>query len=318
MRLLAISLAVAALTSASALAHPAARDSQGPRGRFLNKETPKEQGGKDQEQTEGREEVETEDIFGFSVGTDILAQGKFETSLEGVGTFGRRGGLYRVGLLTGTLAFAPVDRLSLEFGATGTRVRIRDVPGLNDRDTSGLSSISTEIKWQIVKRDEQSPFGLTFVAEPTVGFMDEESGERGRNYDIEMRLAADTAVIRDKVFAGVNLIYEAERFRPRGFEPVERSSEIGLSGALAFQAAPNLFIGGEMRYRRAYEGLALQDFQGHALFLGPTLFSKVGEHLSISAAWSAQVAGHAVGVPGRLDLENFSRHEAKLKLSYEF
>src|SRR5215210_1133425 len=102
MRLLAISLAVAALTSAPALAHPAAGHSQGPRGKALKNGPPKEQGSKDQEQTEDREEVETEDIFGFSVGTDMLSQGKFETSLEGVGTVGKRGGLYRVGRLTGT------------------------------------------------------------------------------------------------------------------------------------------------------------------------------------------------------------------------
>ena len=54
------------------------------------------------------------------------------------------------------------------------------------------------------------------------------------------------------------------------------------------------------------------------MFVGPTLYAKLSEHLAVSAAYSAQVAGHAVRVPGRLDLDNFSRHQAKLKIIYEF
>src|SRR3954447_20724395 len=98
----------------------------------------------------------------------------------------------------------------------------------------------------------------------------------------------------------------------------ERSSNLGVSGALAFQAFPNLFLGAEVRYLRAYEGLTLQHFRGEAVFVGPTLYAKLADDLSISAAFSTQVAGHGVGVPGRLDLDNFSRHEAKLKIKYEF
>jgi hypothetical protein len=69
---------------------------------------------------------------------------------------------------------------------------------------------------------------------------------------------------------------------------------------------------------RAYEGLALRRFLGEATFIGPTLYANFGKGFSLSAAWSAQVAGHASGVPGRVDLDNFSRHEVLLKLSYEF
>jgi len=53
------------------------------------------------------------------------------------------------------------------------------------------------------------------------------------------------------------------------------------------------------------------------VFVGPTLYAKLGEHLAVSAAYSAQVSGHAVGVPGRLDLDNFSRHQARLLIIYE-
>jgi hypothetical protein len=81
---------------------------------------------------------------------------------------------------------------------------------------------------------------------------------------------------------------------------------------------PNIFLGAEVRYMRAYEGLALQRFRGEAVFVGPTLYAKLSERLAVSAAYSAQVAGHAVDVPGRLDLNNFSRHQVRLKFLYEF
>jgi hypothetical protein len=120
------------------------------------------------------------------------------------------------------------------------------------------------------------------------------------------------------LFAAMNLIYEVEKFDPR-MAPPERESEIGISGALAFQASQKVAFGGEARYLRSYEGLTLERFQGHAFFLGPTFKATLTEQLSISGTWSVQVAGRSVEAPGRpLDLENFSRHEAKFKISYEF
>src|SRR4051794_14009635 len=101
-------------------------------------------------------------------------------------------------------------------------------------------------------------------------------------------------------------------------QPLHLSTARRHPGALAFQAFPNVFLGAEVRYLRAYEGLALQHFRGEAVFVGPTLYAKLSEHLAVSAACLAQVSGHTVGVPGRLDLDNFSRHQARLLIIYEF
>lgn len=41
--------------------------------------------------------------------------------------------------------------------------------------------------------------------------------------------------------------------------------------------------------------------------VGPTLYAKLSENLSISAAFSTQIAGKSQAAPGRsLDLDNFS------------
>ena len=100
--------------------------------------------------------------------------------------------------------------------------------------------------------------------------------------------------------------------------PAERESTLGISAAVAYQPVPNLFVGAEVRYLRQYEGLDFKAFEGHALLIGPTLYAKMSEHLSLSAAWDVQVAGKANDEPGHLDLENFEHHQAKLKLVAQF
>jgi len=297
---------------------------------------------------------ETEDMFGFTQGTSILDKGKFEISGGAEAAFGRRFGRYRSGILGSTFAFAPVDGLSIEFGVAGNSVSIRDVPGLDNR-RGGFGGFSTELKWQAIKRGAGSPVGLTFIVEPEMNFLDADSGERGRGMGLGARIALDAELVPGTLFGGLNLIYELEKFRPRGLalfngeaEPLdgvatgpclpdadedsletcvgsarrlaaERTSRVGVSGALAVQINRNVFVGGEIRYLRSYAGLGLNSFEGHAVFVGPTLYAKLSENLSISAAFSTQIAGKSQAAPGRsLDLDNFSRHQAKLKISYEF
>ena len=55
-----------------------------------------------------------------------------------------------------------------------------------------------------------------------------------------------------------------------------------------------------------------------ALFVGPTLYARLSKRLWVIAAWSAQVAGRAVDVPGALDLTHFERYQAKVQFGLEF
>ena len=317
---------------------------------------------------------DTEDMFGFTLGTDTLEKERFEVSTDAVSSLGKRFGRYQADSVKSTFTFAPVDGLSIEPGLVGNRFSIRNVPDLDNRSFTGFGGSSVQIKWQALKRGP-SPFGLTLMAEPSIGFLDANTGERGRVQDLEARLLLDTALIPNTLYAAFNTIYELNKFRPRGVrlfssegeeleaplrpcsarlpkgngtpaegeedssgmqatgsadedrEPcaafarrksAERSSTLGFSGALAFQAIPNVFLGAEVRYLRAYEGLTLQHFRGEAVFVGPTFYTLLGNHLGITVGFSTQVAGHAVGVPGRLDLDHFSRHQARLKIFYEF
>src|SRR5215213_2857605 len=396
MRLTVVLASFALLLPVPTLAQRSDHDDHAPRpGAQASSESNKGQPTAKPGEAHGNDEgPDTENMFGFTKGTDVLEPGHYELATEAGGALGKRIGRYRVGSFTSTFQFAPFERMAIELGATGNRFSIRNVPGLDNRNTSGFGGLSAEIKYQLLKRGP-SPFGLLFVAEPGVGFLEEGTGTRGRSYGVDTRIALDTELIPNTLFGGLNVIYEAERFRPRGFtlfngegeelelplapcgnigggipaevnpdnhshidnggedrahtaaaadgenhsavgparaegggrencaafarrKSAERSSKFGFSGGLALQAFSNVFLGAEVRYLRAYEGLALQHFRGEAVFVGPTLYAKLNDQLSIAATWSFQVAGHAVGVPGRLDLDNFSHHEAVLRIKYEF
>ena len=52
--------------------------------------------------------------------------------------------------------------------------------------------------------------------------------------------------------------------------------------------------------------------------MGPNALFKLTDTASLNVAWTPQVAGNAVGVPGRNDLTNFERHQLRVKLAVSF
>ena len=90
------------------------------------------------------------------------------------------------------------------------------------------------------------------------------------------------------------------------------------SACTAGQVVPNVFLGVEARYARAYGGLALDRFDGQALFVGPTAYAKFPNGAWISAAWNAQVAGRSVELPAALDHTNFPHHEVVIRFGQPF
>ncbi|MFI5001101.1 MAG: hypothetical protein ACHQK9_14585 [Reyranellales bacterium] len=63
----------------------------------------------------------------------------------------------------------------------------------------------------------------------------------------------------------------------------------------------------------ADDGIGFDVFDGDAWFVGPTAYARLSSDFSISAAWSIQVAGQAIDVPGLLNLRDFERHQARLR-----
>jgi hypothetical protein len=93
---------------------------------------------------------------------------------------------------------------------------------------------------------------------------------------------------------------------------------VGAALAVMAQIRPGLFLGGEARYFRKYEGIGLDDFAGQALFVGPTVFLKLTDRSRLTANWSFQAWGRSAGSTAAFDLVNFERHQARLVLGVNF
>jgi hypothetical protein len=77
-----------------------------------------------------------------------------------------------------------------------------------------------------------------------------------------------------------------------------------------------VFVGGEARYLRKYDGVDLGTLV-RSSFSGQ-IFLRLSKSPAISGTWSVQVAGHATEVPGAFDLTNFTHQQATLRVEYNF
>ena len=262
-------------------------------------------------------EIDTEHLFGFTIGTDIGEKGEREIEGQTTGRFGKRDGSY-TGLSQMLAAeFTPAQNFRVEVGAASSYRDIAGVTGLADRRQGGWQGLSLDLRYRLLDR-EHAPFGLAIDAEQHWGRIDETTGAPIDQYGIDLAIAIDKELIPNRVVAAFNALYGPEVSRSRVTGNSFHESTLGLSAALMAQVRPGILVGGEARYLRRYDGLGLDTFAGHALFLGPTVYAKLSERTWIAVAWSTQVGGRSVDDTGRLDLTNFERHHARLLFGCTF
>jgi hypothetical protein len=262
-------------------------------------------------------EVDTEHMFGFTEGSDIGEAGEKELEVDSTGRFGKLDGSYNNVATALEAKYSFSDRFRLSAVATVAYYDITGMSGFDDRRQAALQSVSFDARFRLLDR-EHAPFGLTLSVEPLRGFADEMGGERADQYGAEIRMLADRELIPGRLFAALNVSYEPEQTRLRDSGETLRESMLGIGAALAMQVMPNVFIGAEARSLRQYEGLGLNSFAGQALYIGPTLYATFGQGYFLSAAWNVQVWGAVAGSSGALDLVNFERHQAKLRVGVAF
>jgi hypothetical protein len=262
-------------------------------------------------------ELESKYLFGFTEGSDIGEQGEQSVEFENTAAFGKRGGHYGAVEQEIENESVPTQYFGYELSAHAMGHDIKNVDGLSDLSGVNFSGLSAELRYLLIGRGPGSPIGLTFVAEPEWERIDGDDGTRTATFSNGFLIAADTELIPNHLFAAANLTYTPEIGRPHGGD-WERASEIGATAALAYRIAPKVTVGGEVEYYRAYDGLALQTFDGNAFYVGPTLQIQFNSKVMLAAAFSTQVAGSAAGQNDGLDLTNFERCQTNLKLEFEF
>jgi hypothetical protein len=261
--------------------------------------------------------IETTHLFGFTLGTDINHVGEAELELETTARFAKTAGRYSALSQAAGIRFVPVENFSVLPAIAFSRHDITSVPGLDNRQQFAFEALAVELRYRLLDR-RNSAFGLAVGIDPRLARINEVTGEPATRYAADLLLIADREIVRDRLFAAFNLSYGPGATRARFTGAWEHESAFALAGAVTALIHPGIFLGAEIRYLKAYEGLALDRFAGHAVFAGPTLYANIGEQAWISSGWSVQVAGRSAADGGSLDLANFERHQVKFRLGYNF
>jgi hypothetical protein len=262
-------------------------------------------------------DVDTQFLFGFTQGADVGELGEREIESETIGRFGKSDGSY-AGLTSQLrIEFTPLESFRFEVGAQFDYHAISGVSALDDRDGFQFGGVAFEARYRLLNR-RTAPIGLTVSTEPHWTRVDETSGELVANYGSEFLLAIEKELVENRVFGAVNLRYDSEWTYRYATGQWQLQSALAVSAAITTQVDEGIFIGVEAHYLRGYDGIGFDVFDGDALFVGPTAYARLSRNFAISAAWSTQVVGQAVDVPGLLNLRDFERHQARLRFEYTF
>jgi hypothetical protein len=261
--------------------------------------------------------IETEHLFGFTIGSDVGEVGERELEGSATGRFSKRTGTYAAGSGTMSVEFVPMSNLRAEFTALVNSYDVSGVVGFDDQRYAAFGGFSADIRYRLLDR-ASAPFGFAIGAEPHWGRADDITGEPVSRYGVDFVAAADWEIIPDRIVAAFNLLYQPETMRSKSTGLWSQETTAGAAFAVMAQIRPGIFVGGEARYLRQYDGLGFDNFAGHGFFVGPTAYFKLSERAWMTIAWSAQVAGHATAVAGSLDLINFERQQARLLFGVNF
>lgn len=262
------------------------------------------------------ETADTEHLFGFTEGSDFGHPGEREAEVETSGRFGKRGGRFAA-LDTGLALKVPLTSwFRVAPGIAFSRHDVAAVPGLDDRNAGGFNGAFVETRFKLVDR-AVAPFGLTLNVVPNLTRREGGSGAAVRGYGSEFGLLADRELLAGRLYAAVNVSYSLGTARHALLGQTVRGSGTEISGALAYQALADLFVGGEVRYLRGYDGLSLDRLAGQAVYLGPTVYARLSSDAWMSVAWSRQITGGGDG-SNALDLVTFDRNQIRVRLGYHF
>lgn len=260
---------------------------------------------------------DTEYHFGFTAATSVGEVGEKEIQSRLTGRFGKGDGHYSALSNKVEAEYVPVRDVRFSLGAYVTQHRIAGVPGLDDRRSATFDGLALGLKYRLLDRD-RAPFGLAIEAEPQWRRADETSGTPVDQIGGQYSLMLDKELVPNRIISAFNLVYEPEASRSRLTGMWSHESTVRTAVGIMAQVQPDIFVGLETRYLRTYEGLAFDRFEGHALYLGPTVSAKLPGGYWLLAAWSIQVAGRSVDQPGPLDLTNFERHQVRLKIGFNY
>ena len=255
------------------------------------------------------EQLDTEHIFGFTEGAYIGEKGEQEIENTAVERFGKS---RAYSFFENETAFRYVipGNIRFSFGTLLDGYAIQEELGPSQRTGFGFEGGTGEVRWQPLQQSKSLPLDLTLSFSPQWSRIDDATGEEANTYSGQAAILAVAAIVPDKLFLGGNLICEPAV--TRDFDGWRNNSSLEVSLAASYAIAPEVFLGAEVRHlNESEQGL----FSSHAVYFGPSFYARLSETLAFKVTWSEQVPDRP---GGRLDLEDFPRHQALLLLVKTF
>src|SRR5271169_4689769 len=106
------------------------------------------------------EDIDTEHLYGFTIGTDVGSVGEREFQSQTTGRFSKTAGSYRAVSQEVELEFVPVNNFRIEIGSSFSWYDINGVPGLEDRSQLNWQGASLDLRYRLLDR-RTAPIGLT-------------------------------------------------------------------------------------------------------------------------------------------------------------
>jgi hypothetical protein len=287
------------------------------------------------EPAKGTPEVPGGDIFGFSNPSDIGDPCEWYFASEHTGFADKRDGRFFTLVSKSELSYTYSQNLAFAFSVFNIYNRWSNVTVLQDAlasagagvEVTGLKQLqfdglSTEVLWRLLARSPGQPVAVTAAMEPRWSRIEFSTGYPAQFFANEFKLLLDVA-LTDRLFAAMNLIYAigTQKLGINEAPWVENSLTL-VSGALTARVytaekalIEGVFLGVEGRFLSLFEGLFLNKNLGNAFFAGPTLAIAFRNDRTLNLVWTPQLAGraHPASAPGPLDLDNFERHQFRIK-----
>jgi hypothetical protein len=262
--------------------------------------------------------------FGYPYTADVEEPGETELALWATDRRGKGDGHYDAQDYRLEVERGITDRFQIAGYANFASHHVRDLRPDNDRIDRDFAfqGLSLELKYKLLD-DRKDGFGLAVYAEPGWSRIHKVEGEKGTEYELELKHIASKSWMDGRLVWAGNLTFEPEWEREREeISPTivdsswEKELKLEATTGVAYRFAPNWRAGVEARYASVYpdwtDGMHRD---AYAIFAGPTIsFDK--DEWSASLTFLPQLAG-GPGV-GTRNFDEYEKREVRLKISHEF
>jgi hypothetical protein len=215
------------------------------------------------------------------------------------------------------------DRFQVAVYANLASHHVRGVePEKVDRDFA-FQGLSAEFIYAL-RKPTKGRLGIALYVEPGWSRIHKISGEKGTEYELELKAIAQKNFLHDRLVWAANLTVEPE-WEQGSQEPAGSSTEeawekelnLEVATGLSYPVAPGWWLGAEARYHSVYPDWTHRlQRENYAVYAGPSVHYDGGKW-SVTATLLPQLFGSPGTGGSSLEFHDHEKRELRVKLGYE-